>query len=78
MPSLPPRPANAAAPDSADIAEKQALFRALHGASPCVRRALVLVANGKSIEEAARGVGCHPRFLRRRLEAMARPHRLNQ
>lgn len=70
MQSLPPRPPRDAA---ADVALKQQLFRALHDANPSVRRALMLVANGRSIEEAAQSVGCHPRFLRRRFEALARP-----
>ncbi|HEY6729008.1 MAG TPA: helix-turn-helix domain-containing protein [Polyangiaceae bacterium] len=65
MQPLPP-----AAP--ADLAEKHRFFRALHGANPAVRRALLLLSQGWSLEQAAEAVGCHPRLLRRRLEALGR------
>lgn len=55
-----------------DLAEKRRFFRALHGANPAVRRALLLLAQGRSLEQAAEAVGCHPRLLRRRLEALSR------
>ena len=67
----PPPAAPADAASSAEAAEKRQFFRALHGANPAVRRALVLLANGRSLEQAAQAVGCHPRILRRRLAALA-------
>lgn len=66
MQPLPP----AATP--ANVAEKRRLFRALHKADPSVRRAVLLLAQGSSLEQAAHDVGCHPRILRRRLEALSR------
>lgn len=56
----------------ADLAAKRQLFRALHAANPAVRRALVLLARGRSLEQAAQAVGCHPRILRRSLAALNR------
>ena len=68
MQPLPPAATEPSHP--ANAAEKRRLFRALQGANPVVRRALVLLANGRSVEQAAQAVGCHPRILRRHLEAL--------
>lgn len=71
MQSLPPAAPAVSPAEAAEAAEKRQFFRALHGANPVVRRALVLLANGRSLEQAAQAVGCHPRILRRRLAALA-------
>ena len=50
---------------------RRQLFRALSEADATTRRALALLATGRTLQEVGRQLGVHPTSVKRRLESLA-------